>query len=601
MLKGCMEIFSKLYKKDGERLILDAYTPKNGIYRIISFDGEQFKILNTVSIRTNRKTNETERDCDSATFYDIKFYDYYSKLLTMNKPVDPKKKIHSNNYLSFVAKQDSLVGGEVTAECIRQYYEILANPLIKYKKKETKQLYQEYEERHGMPDAELIEKIKSYILMGEGWKDIDMNGKDYLKLFFILPDQDATETLYRQEGNRYLYPNRFNNNDFNREQEGVIIGVSNDNMGMNAKKPYLANKTRKVEEPYLLTQEEADLQGKFFDYLYGNVAQGRPNVYFQDQEGSEYIRFFSDIEQPGDVSGGYYMRVNIGQTGAEICKFQVIPSYSTKMQRPFTLKDIIGSKQETLNKSTLPYGEQIYDLWKVKTLIDSTFFRGALKSNFFTEEKEISVKDTAVKHGIMEARQALHEWFYEGQASNAARVLEAVSWNLIKNSLMDDDIYGARRQCNLRWSLMDYFNHDERMANLMGQVRTMLRNHLNEKGEWEFTDEKEYSYAVGQLASYLISKSRASNKTASLINPFLNTENTEFILNRLEQLYQKYNYDIPNYGGSRVNKILTRVMESDPKTMKLNKEMILAGFTAESLIYEKKTEETESEGGTGNE
>jgi len=601
MLKGCMEIFVKLYDEKGERLILDTYTPKNGIYRIITFDGEQFKIQNTTAIKTNKKTNETERDCGSETFYDIKLYDYYSKLLSMNKPIDSKKKIHSNNYLSFAVKRDSLAEGEVDEECIRQYYEILANPLIKYKKKETKKLYQEFEERFGTPDGELIEKIKSYILSGAGWKDIDMTGKDYLKLFFVLPDRDATEELYRKEGNRYLYPNRFNNNDFNREQESKIIGLSNDNMGMNSKKPYLANKTRKVEEPYLITQEEAELQGKFFDYLYGNVVQGRPNVYFQDEEGNENIRFFSDIEEPVDVSSGYYMRVHIGQTGAEICKFQVIPSYSTKLQSPFILKDIIGSSQEALHKSSLPYGKQIYNLWEVKTLIDNVFFRGALKSNFFTEEKDITVKEQAVKHGIIDAREALHEWFYERQARGAAKVLETVSWNLIRNSIMNDDIYGARRQCNLRWSLMDYFNHDERMANLMGQVRTMLRNHLNQKGEWEFTDEKEYSYAIGQLASYLVSKNRSSNKTASHINPFLNTKNAEFVLNRLEQLYQKYNYAIPNREGSRVNKILTRVMESDPKTVKLNKEMILAGFTAESLIYEKKTEETESEGGADNE
>lgn len=601
MLKGCMEIFSKLYEKKGERLILDAYTPKNGIYRIISFDGEQFKIINTAAVKTNKKTNETERDCDSETFYDIKFYDYYSKLLTIDKPIDLKKKIHSNNYLSFAVKQDSLAAGEVTAECIRQYYEILANPLIKYKKKETKQLYQGYEERYGTPDVELIEKIKSYILTGEGWRDIEINDKEYLKIFFVLADIEETKKLYKIEGERYFYPNRYNKNDYNRNIDGKILGVPNDNMVMNEDKIYLFNKTRKVEEPYLRTQNEAELQGKFFDYLYGNVAQGRPNVYFQDQEGSEHIRFFSDIEEPGDISGGYYMRVNIGQTGAEICKFQVIPSYSTKLQNPFTLKDIIGSKQETRNKSTLPYGERIYDLWKVKLLVDNIFFRGALKSNFFTEEKDITIKEQAVKHGIIDARQALHEWFYEGQASGAARVLEKVSWNLIRNSIINDDVYGARRQCNLRWSLMDFFNHDERMENLMGQVRTMLRNHLNQNGEWEFTDEEEYSYAIGQLASYLISKSRASNKTASLINPFLNTKNAEFILKRLEQLYQKYNHDILHYEGSRVNKLLTRVMESDPKTVKLNKEMILAGFTAESLIYEKKTEETESEGGADNE
>ena len=75
----------------------------------------------------------------------------------------------------------------------------------------------------------------------------------------------------------------------------------------------------------------------------------------------------------------------------------------------------------------------------------------------------------------------------------------------------------------------------------------------------------------------------------------------EYIQTRLQQLYKKYNYDIPHYAGSRVNKLLSRVMEAKTESIKLDKELILAGFTAESLIYEKTEKTAETEGGTDHE
>ena len=41
----------------------------------------------------------------------------------MDKPVDPKKVIHSNNYLSFWVKQESLGNGKLNQEAIDRYFE----------------------------------------------------------------------------------------------------------------------------------------------------------------------------------------------------------------------------------------------------------------------------------------------------------------------------------------------------------------------------------------------------------------------------------------------------------------------------------------------
>lgn len=43
----------------------------------------------------------------------------------MDKPVDPKKVIHSNNYLSFWVKQESLGNGKLNQEAIDRYFDVL--------------------------------------------------------------------------------------------------------------------------------------------------------------------------------------------------------------------------------------------------------------------------------------------------------------------------------------------------------------------------------------------------------------------------------------------------------------------------------------------
>ena len=42
----------------------------------------------------------------------------------MDKPVDPKKVIHSNNYLSFWVKQESLGNGKLNQEAIDRYFDV---------------------------------------------------------------------------------------------------------------------------------------------------------------------------------------------------------------------------------------------------------------------------------------------------------------------------------------------------------------------------------------------------------------------------------------------------------------------------------------------
>ena len=58
-------------------------------------------------------------------------------------------------------------------------------------------------------------------------------------------------------------------------------------------------------------------------------------------------------------------------------------------------------------------------------------------------------------------------------------------------------------------------------------------------------------------------------------------------------MYTKYNYQIIHINGGRNAQLLSHVMEYEPKEIK--HELIMAGFTAPSLMYEKKTDDEDNE------
>lgn len=594
MLQEAMEVFQIMLQEKGERIITDAYIPKDGTYRLIVMKDDGWVIKDPVDIIFNKKTNTVDISNDM-DYLLIQELDYKSKLLEMNKPIDPKKVIHSNNYLSLAVKKESVTSGKLSEEIIQQYYEILRNPNKKYEKKtQARALYHVAEERLGQPDIEAIDKIEKFILANKQdiWKDINLEKKNYIKLFFVYQEEKKTKEIYKIESERYLIPNIYNNNNFNMEFEKGIVGLPNDNMGMNSKKPYLENKTRKVKVPYLLDQESALLQSKFFDYLFGQVSKKRFHIYVDNID--KKICSYTNKDKPEDIVSGYYLRCRMGKAGAEICEADVITHYKTKLEPGLVLKNYIEIPEERIEKSKIHYDEAIEDQWVIMDLINGIFFEGKLKNNFFTDAKDMNIYDDCLKQSILKSRNILANWFWRGEQNQLVKILDDVSLALIKNSILNDETFAAQRKFNLRWSLLEYLD-DQEVGVHMSEIRNQLREHINvaKDVEWDFISDEEYSYAVGQAVSYLLHLSKANNKTESYVNPFFNAKNSKVIKQRLLRMYKKYNYQIIHINGGRNAQLLSHVMEYEPKEIK--HELIMAGFTAPSLMYEKKTDDEDNE------
>ena len=599
MFEECLEVFKRELDYDNN-LILDEYIPADGSYIIVDAEG---KIKNYQDIKLDKKKRGTSEAVEKGSYFkEICFYDYHSKLISMNKQVDSKKVINSNNYLSFAVKKES-IASKLTEEIIDNYYDTLKNPLEKkYKKsKEASKIYQKFEEEHSAVDIELLERcrrwIKQHIFSIDKLINVDLGKKEYLKIFFEVfevgeEDNKKNRELFIQEDNRYIFPNIYNSNDYNVEVEGKIQGIPDNNMGMNAKKPFLAIKTRKTPAAYLVDINKAILQKQFFEYLMNFAANGKNNIYIDTK--NYRIKAYSDQDERDDfdeMASGYYLRIQKGKE-LEIQIQDNIVDYQNRLKTNFEYMKFISIdiKGDKLPEFAKKYG--VYDKrTSVGTLINEIFFSKFLRTNYFIDVNDMSIKDSVLRQNIIMYRNIIFDWVYKGIDNNFSKAEEKFALDLIKNSIRNEDKYNLRpkSQLNLHWSLKDYFlkMKKEQGGDTMADIATKIRTSVKEKIMFKEdlimpSDDKEYYYAVGQLLSYFIFKSRAGKRMQSMINPVLNAKRDNIIKMRLFQLYKKYNYDI-SINNYNMKKLYAMILGYKPQN-KVNQEMILFGYLDENIL-----------------
>ena len=576
MLKDCLEVFKRQMDQVKEKgrgedaLILDSYIPADGYYIVINQDG---MVSCRMNLKFNKKTKQMEGS--SQKYYDkICFFDYHSRLVSMDKPQDPKKVIHSNNYMSFWVKQESFSNGKLNQEAIDRYFDVLKHPEQKYSKAKDRRMYEYIASQIEEIDIEKLEWCRKWIkenIFSLEKLDILLSGKNYLKIFF-----EEEEQRYIQEEQRYLITKIFNKNDYNKEINGKIWGLPNDNLGMNQKKPFMGHKTRNTELPYMVTVEEAVLQKKFFDYLYNQASAGKVNIYIEPEQG-EMTALSVEKKMKKDFSG-YYLYIQKGKE-VQIMHQDIIVDYRYHLRKHFCYRNVFD--KETEDELYKNYGT----IDEMENLINEILFSKWLIPNYFTPVNELQISGEIARNLIW-SRDAIFAWLYKNETQNISRIFSEVSLNLIKESVRNGFISKAIKQFNLKCSLEIYFSGGNQMDTDYEVIRNELRKKIQSKEAEKIESDEEYFYAVGQLVNYFISLSKTKDKKHSLANPFFNIKNDQVLKEKLKQYFMKYNYLI-NFTGTRFNRLYAMIYNY--RVIKtVDQSAMIAGYINSNLLYEKK-------------
>lgn len=425
MIYDILEIFKNEYEKKGDELILGSYSLKDGLYVKINQDNSlefyESKTIKKEKIFLNLNGMENSEALDW-----FKQRDYYSSYINSNKALFDKK-IHNINYLSYFFKVEN---DEHVKDKIDEHFNILLG-FGKFKDKKDKEVLLKYKVYLENEDRkkDILEKCK---ILKNCFDDIikikkENEIKNYIKIFF----EENLET-YKKESEIYLSLKIFNDSNFNQKIEDKIYGLSNSNMGLNSKKPFLENKTRKYTAPFMIENEDALILKKFFDWL-------KVQPYNQDRTLDEH--FFIQKQSNNDE--------------AEIIDFDYIPSKKDDVNKYFS-SIYVKNYLELEKDKKLISDYEIKELWQLEDIVDDIFYNKQLKFNYYKDSKDIKVSDFLSKelHSILLiTRFSMINYFKKYENRDFLKIIKKYGTEFIINHLKHEKDFKAKQSMNLKLSL----------------------------------------------------------------------------------------------------------------------------------------------------
>lgn len=572
---------------EGDIKALDSYSLPDGLYLRLHLDGEEMDEL-VVDKNTTR----------SGSLYNwFKISDFYSRLIEMNKPIDPKKKIHSNNIYSVFFKRDTMLANESEApalgfiESIERYYDVLANSNQELKNSIAPTGIKEI-------DPKIIEENKKYVLsqvslLAKKVLSHKFKKNIYIKLFF-----NVDAEMYRQESMRYLIPRIFNSNDHNLMVNGDTYGLSNMNMSLNAKKPYLEHKTTSFEVPFRISTHDA-LDSK-------NLVEWLANQ--KDDEGKSILSGYLPVNEDeqfalsdkiSDQISGSYLHMEKG-IKTIIDDYDFLPGI-TNVIKPFELKNYLRLKD--FNTDVITRRE------KLEVLTDEWLYNKNLINNYYNDKPKARTGfSTRQVDLLIKSKTAMLNFFRKCDTSALQDCFDKVSLGLIKQAILINtypriELTNIAPAMNLRLSMLRYFRigGKEDMGDIIQPLWDIMKKKVVDGSPDEqqtCSNDIEFYYATGQLTRYLISLSQAQKINYNALDPLLNAKDSNRLKTEIYNLLKKYSHAVDlNY--KRINTLLAMVMgyhQDNPD--EVIHDAFIAGLASRNIIYyvdeNKKKEEAKS-------
>ncbi|EGN64314.1 hypothetical protein HMPREF0401_02523 [Fusobacterium animalis 11_3_2] len=574
MIDEALEVFKKIYDKEGEKLVVNKHIPKDGTYILVNI--KSGKIIEKLNISYDKKAKKVDGEFNQYYSY-FKAFDYYSNLVDMNKPMDPKKTIHSNQIYSFFIKKDSIRENKLTKSIIEGYKKNLLNPEEKYNSKEAKELYKNIAEKLPKIEKDIVEDIFLWIEdnVNENLLEND-NKKDYLKIFFVEEDLDKSLEVFKNEHKRYIIPNIFNSNDYNKKIGETIYGLSNNNMGLNAKKAFLENKTRRVSTPYLVNTDEILLQYAFYNYLLPEVKQGNYFIYFLENE------IIPKTYKEGCPNGAKYLLNASYSKDVDIKNFNVISKNSSE-EISINFKEILHQKKKDTDE--IEYGNLNKE--KMMNNINKILFYNSLLGNFLLNDGDLDIKDIEIKKLLMKYRNAFYKWFYLNDETEVKKNIKKIYLDAVMVAIGNGYFFKASQQLDFGFCLEKYFYGKSELMEEIMNVKEVFLNHTLSEEEWEFLNDEEYFFAVGQILAYINYMRNSKAKSLNFIKQLTFVKNIDVLKEKIKKIVISYSH-IFETKNKKINRTISNISLYQPKEIRID--ILLAGFTADIIFFKKREE-----------
>jgi len=565
MIYDLLEVFREAYEEKGDNLILDNYELKEGIYIKVKASGD---IESYIVKRKNRELifTDSEGGLNHTAYEWLKERDYYSSYLNSNKSFHDKK-IHNVNYLSLFMKIESFISEDpkkiIKENAIKEQFKNLCN-------------YQKFMKKNSSKEKEILDtpKFKKQLFDRERRKDIvkkyrwirdnltstvelakEHEIKNYIKIFF-----DEPIKKYKEESEIYYAIKIFNDITYSKKIEDEVFGLSDSNMGLNSKKPFLEQKTRKEKAPFLLKKEDALLAKKFFDWL-------------------KFQKFMDKTP----LSDEFFINRDFRDKDL-IIDFDHIPLKINKLLEPIVIKNhlLISKGKVLIEDETIVYLNHLEDK------IDEVLYNRQLKNNYHGEVyKKLDNRFSSL---IYSTRDAMVNYFKKYDDRGFYVVIKKYATYLAIEHLVRSRFLQAGLCLNLKFSLLEY-KKEEKIMDIKEMQEKMIDKLLD--NNYNKLEIEEFFYLCGQIARYLVNQSKKNEKKGDMLEPYLRANGSEKLKRVIEMDYFKYKHEI-GLGFVKFNNAMSLIMSykgNDKLSLSKNMDSFLVGALSENIFYMKKKEE----------
>ncbi len=528
---------------DFQKAIIDNYQLKDGLYVRIGQERVEYfiykkpkdssKDIGLKNLEGNIRANEYEWFARR---------DYVSVYLNSNKAIDPpKKKIHNNNYFTLFVKAKEF--NEANKEhFVAKLYDNLKT-FATFTKKEEQEVLKSFQDFifDTAREKDIEQKKQRFLALFDDIvqkKELIKEG-EYIKIFF---DEDLQK--YEKEAQIYYALKIYNKIETIANIDGQIYGLSDFNMGLNSKKPYMEHKTRGFSLPFMVKKDDIYTFKALFDFLkfQNNLLQ---------KEVSRH-------------SSGVYVTKHSSNDQAEIIDFDIVTN-DNLLPKPFIVRDYLGKSED----------EEIKDFYRLFKVVDEVFYNGNLENNLYGEV--YSKLPNSLQNLIFLTRDAIIA-LKKGEMKPLFAINRRYGDDFILYHLKQDRWHKAKDALSLKLSLLAY--EGEKM-----DIKETLINIEQKIESLDKLESAEFFVLAGQIIKYLLDKSKKSDKRADMIEPFLRAGKARKLKKEIETLFFTYKHEIPlNFKKFNNALALVEAFEDDER---VQKDKLLIGILSENMFYKK--------------
>ena len=434
---------------------------------------------------------------------------------------------------------------------------------------------------------------------------------------------------YKKAHDCYLKDKLYNKGEFNKTVNGILYGVSGFLNGLNDKKLFLVHRTACMDEGLSgrISFEEALLLDKFQSLILRKVLPNPLPIAVNQRENKLFLNLFHENETPlsyrelikslfeqheiKELSEFYLLNYSKAKD-IVINDIDFVPMFHYYFDKPLLIENVMlaGYKRDEIFEEERDIS--LRDIFSFEYVVVREIFNnclvmikkdGSYKSLYFGEVDLSKRSDNGkflIYQLIMKYRYAFYEYIYKSKqnAINALMFDEMMFTSIlasIKNEKMKSRFSFnnvIKRKLNIWFSLYNLFNNNDKKKEVMASNVTDLMSKMRiiAKGEAVLETPEEFAFAAGQLVSYLMDKSVASDKTYSMLEPYLQKTKSKHLQDAIAHIFSQYKHAVSIYGKAFKALASNVLTYDDDVDMKPLLKYFLAGCFSNCVIYEKKEE-----------